>query len=350
MDSGSLQYTPEPPIYPGPSVEPSWSGRLSRKNKIIAIIAAIFLLGLAYHQFVSAPTGAEGRENTDKVISISSGEGLSAAADQLQTVQAVRSEFVFKSLMVLFGGSHGLQAGDYYFAKPENAIHIAWRLTHHSYDLVQVRVTIPEGLNVNEIAAILEAQPNLTHFNNADFLKIATPYEGYLFPDTYYLMPNMTAQDIVDDMLANYKTRIKTLQPDIAAFGKPIGDVIKMASILEEEARTDESRETIAGILWKRLAQGIPLQVDSAFVFVDGKRASKDLTSSDLAIQSPFNTYIHKGLPPTPISNPGLDSIRDAVHPIATKYYYYLSDAQGNMHYAVTLEEHDTNKAEYLGN
>jgi UPF0755 protein len=121
-----------------------------------------------------------------------------------------------------------------------------------------------------------------------------------------------------------------------------------MASIIEEEARTEETRRTIAGILWKRLDNGWPLQVDAAFAFVNGKKKSSELTVEDLAIKSPYNTYANKGLPPTPISNPGLDAISATIRPIATKYYFYLSDDDGNMHYAVTNAEHEANKAKYL--
>jgi UPF0755 protein len=131
-------------------------------------------------------------------------------------------------------------------------------------------------------------------------------------------------------------------------FGRPIKDIIKMASIVEEEARTEETRETIAGILWKRLDEGMPLQVDSAFAFVNGKKDSRYISTEDLAIDSPYNTYVHKGLPPTAISNPGLDSIKATVHPIKTKYYFYLSDDQGNMHYGATLDQHIENKQKYL--
>ena len=121
-----------------------------------------------------------------------------------------------------------------------------------------------------------------------------------------------------------------------------------MASLIEEEARTEETRRIIAGILWKRLDKGMLLQVDSAFAFVNGEKDSKDLSLDDLKIESPYNTYLHKGLTPTPISNPGLDAIKATVEPIATKYYFYLSDDDGNMHYAVTHDEHVANKFIYL--
>ena len=148
-------------------------------------------------------------------------------------------------------------------------------------------------------------------------------------------------------MIGNFGERIKILEEDIKKFGKSESDVIKMASILENEARLYESRQIVAGILWKRISLKIALQVDAAFKYINGK-TTEDLTLDDLKINSPYNTYNRLGLPPTPISNPGLLAIKAAVNPIKTQYLYFLSDKSGNMHYAITLEEHAENKWKYL--
>ncbi len=121
-----------------------------------------------------------------------------------------------------------------------------------------------------------------------------------------------------------------------------------MASILEDEANTLEDKRIIAGILWKRLKLKMPLQVDSTLRYTTGK-SSGELTKADLSANNPYNTYVNKGLPPTPISNPGLDSIRAAITPTNTSYLYFLSDKNGNMHYAETFEEHKQNRINYLG-
>lgn len=345
MDSGSLKYIPEPPyenLLPAPAPQLPLS-----RLKTFVVTGALFILGVLgflYHFFIAVPSGMK----SDLVVSITQGQSLSDAANTLSTDRVIRSETAFKVLLVIFGGPRGVHAGDYYFENGENAIVVAWRLSHSLYDLKNIRVTIPEGTNSKEIADIIIKNKNFTQFNKADFIRLAAPYEGYLFPDTYFLLPNVTAQDVIDVMLATYKKRIQTISSDVTAFGKPITDVIKMASIVEEEARTPETRQIIAGILWKRLDQGMPLQVDSAFVFVNGKKDSRNISSADLAIDSPYNTYIHKGLPPTPISNPGLASINATLHPVKSPYYFYLSDAQGEMHYAVTLDEHVANKQKYL--
>jgi UPF0755 protein len=120
-----------------------------------------------------------------------------------------------------------------------------------------------------------------------------------------------------------------------------------MASIIEKEARTMEARQIIAGILWKRISIGMPLQVDVSFKYINGK-VTEDLTLADLKIDSPYNSYLYKGLPPTPIANPGLDSIKATIKPIKTDYLYFLSDKNGGMHYAKDYAEHLHNKELYL--
>ena len=156
---------------------------------------------------------------------------------------------------------------------------------------------------------------------------------------------------IISIMRKNFDRKISQI-PQISAQGETsnnhsLKDVIIMASILELEASTTESRGTISGILWKRLDLGMPLQVDSTFFYINGKN-TYELTVKDLKINSPYNTYLHTGLPPTPVDNSGTDSIMAALSPISTNYLYYLSSKDGTIHYAKTLDEHRLNIARYL--
>ena len=182
-------------------------------------------------------------------------------------------------------------------------------------------------------------------FDPKDFISNAK--EGYLFPDTYLFLPNSEITQVLSFMKNNFDKKIQSIESEIIEFKKPLNDVIIMASILEEEARKTDTRRTIAGILWKRLSVGMPLQVDVTFQYINGKKTF-ELTTEDLKIDSPYNTYKYRGLPPTPISNPGLDSILSAITPIETPYFYFLSDKDGNMHYAKTFSEHKKNKELYL--
>lgn len=176
-----------------------------------------------------------------------------------------------------------------------------------------VRVTIPEGFNVRQIAGRLEAAGL---FQAEDFVKAAAGEEGFLFPDTYEFYSHSKPGDVILKMKENF---LKKVGLEVSR------DVIIMASLLEEEARHDGDWEKIAGILWKRLEAGMALQVDAE-----------------------PGTYDYPGLPPAPISNPGLDAIEAALHPAASPYWYYLSDKAGNIHYAKTFEEHKANRLKYL--
>lgn len=352
MDDTPLRYIPEPdhvftPV-PEPPPEPpkteAKSPRVSRMVLFLSIGAGLFLLSLFIHLHVAPPVDFP----EDTVITVDRGQTLAEEGKVLKEQKIIKSPTVFRFFMALFGGRRSLMAGDYYLSKSQNVVALSWRLSHSLYDLKNIRITIPEGLNSKEIADIFGKEERFTRFDSQEFVRLASQYEGYLFPDTYLFLPNITAQGVIDAMILNYQKRIETLAGEIRTFGRPIKDVISMASIIEEEARTEETRKIIAGILWKRLGEGMPLQVDSAFAFVNGKKDSRDLTSEDLKIDSPYNTYVKVGLPPTPISNPGLNAVRTVINPIETKYYFYLSDDDGNMHYAVGLDGHIANKAKYL--
>jgi UPF0755 protein len=218
-------------------------------------------------------------------------------------------------------------------------------MTSGDYRLKQIKVTFPEGVDVSEMSKIISIK--LPKISLAEFVEKGKTLEGYLFPDTYLFEINVTTDTVIKVMQDNFKTRISTLNDKVLSFGKPLSDIIKMASIVEEEARTMESRQIVAGILWKRLSLEMPLQVDASFKYINGKNTS-NLTLEDLKIDSAYNSYLYKGLPPTPICNPGLSSITATLTPIKTNYLYFLTDRRGEMHYAKTYSEHLQNKELYL--
>lgn len=279
------------------------------------------------------------------IYTVKTGTGLTALAQELSHRQIIRSPFLFKVFIVILGGPKGAMAGDYILDKSNNVYSLAKRITDSDYHLDPVKVTLPEGLNIYEMAKIISTK--LPKVSEVDFVSKAQSLEGYLFPDTYVFQTNTGIYTVIEAMQENFDKKILTVSELIKASGKTQSDIIKMASILEEEARTTETRRIIAGILWKRFALGMPLQVDASFKYINGK-TTKTLTLDDLKIDSPYNSYLYKGLPPTPISNPGLDSIRAALTPIKTEYLYFLTDQDGKMHYARTFAEHLQNKELYL--
>ena len=278
-----------------------------------------------------------------EVVSIKSGESLQSITNTLYSNHIIKSPFAFRTYVILLGGEKKVMAGDYLLDKREGTADLAYRLVKGKFHLEATKITIPEGWNIFQIGNYLEK--TLLKFEKEEFLAIAKNKEGYLFPDTYFLSPVSSSQSIIDRMKDNFDQKILTI--NFATSTHSFKDIIKMASILEAEARTVESRRTIAGILWKRLKLGMPLQVDSTFVYINGKN-TYELTLDDLKIDSLYNTYKYLGLPPTPIGNPGLDAIMDAINPINTKYLYFLSSKSGNMYYAKTFEEHKRNKELYL--
>ena len=173
-------------------------------------------------------------------------------------------------------------------------------------------------------------------------------YEGYLFPDTYFFMPNTKASDVILTMRENFARQIVPYEEDIAKIGKPLNEIVIMASIVEDESNSLlPEKRIVSGILWKRLSLDMPLQVDAPFKYYNGKH-SFNLTKDDLQEDHPYNTYVNKGLPPTAITNPGIESLRAAIAPTQTEYLYFLSDQHGNMHYARDFDGHKRNRELYI--
>lgn len=309
------------------------------RKKIIA-----FLVALVVAIFISIIINPPADFPSGKIITVSEGESLEQITTGLQNAGAIRSSFIFSSTVILLGGERKVVVGDYLLKKPENVLDLAYRFAFGKTDIPLVKITVPEGWNVRQMSDYLAI--HLTNFNTTKFKNIASSSEGYLFPDTYFVSPMATPEFLLQKMRSNFEQKINSI-PQIKTFRKPLSDVVIMASILENEARTTADRQIVAGILWKRLALGMLLQVDSTIAYVTGKDLTQ-LTATDLKIKSLYNTYLHKGLPPGPIGNPGLDALTSAVTPIATNYLYYLSDKDGMMHYATTFAEHQKNIAKYL--
>lgn len=304
---------------------------------LIGVILAVVWAGLA-----SAPADFA----SPRIVTVEQGATLKSEAQALKDAHVVRFGTLFTFAAIILGGEKGLIAGDYYFAAPQNVFTIAARLTGGNYDLDPVRVTIPEGATIQEIGQILSQK--LITFDAARFYALTEGKEGYLFPDTYYFLPTEKPETVINSMESNFYRRIETLRPAIESSGRSLHDLITMASLLEEEARTPTTRRLISGILWKRIELGMRLQVDAVFPYILGKNTF-EVTLADLKVDSPYNTYLYAGLPLGPISNPGLVSIEAAARPTASPYLFYLSDLSGGMHYSRTYEEHLRKKRLYLG-
>lgn len=309
--------------------------RLSRLQRSLLVVGSILLIGFLL--FFHTPRAFV----PDTLVSIPSGTSGTAAAKLLEERNVVTSAVLLRIATIATGGTRGIKAGDYFFDRPQGILAVARRLSRGEHGLAPVRVLLPEGSSSKDMGAILAR--HLSRVDAAAFAREASSYEGYLFPDTYFFLPTATSGDVIAVLRATFEEKTGRTIPGATSSR----DLVIMASILEEEARGFEDRQIISGILWKRLAEGMRLQVDAPFSYLLGK-ASHELTVGDLAIDSPYNTYAYPGLPPAPISNPGLDSLVAAANPTTTPYWFYLSDSEGAMHYAATFEEHLANKARYI--
>lgn len=280
-------------------------------------------------------------------INIKKGATVEEVSALLKSRHIIRSTRVFEVALRLYGTDRHMVAGEYFFSGPQSVLKVAARLASGDYELVPVRVTFPEGVTAKEMSQILSKK--IADFDAEEFYRLAKPKEGYLFPDTYFIFPGEEPQVVVETLENNFNKRIEVASSSITKFGKPLSDIIIMASLLEKEAADTESRRIIAGILWNRISIGMRLQVDAVFPYIIGKN-SFDLTRADLATTSLYNTYKYKGLPVGPIANPGLDSIIAATTPIKTNYVFYLSDLQSKFHYCVTYSCQLANQKKYLGN
>jgi len=331
----------------------AWRDRVTKvllflDNHFIKISLAVFLSLILFGTLYFFSWRAPKPFPEQALITIARGESLTQIANSFGQEKIVRSGFWLKTFIFILGGQKKVIAGDYYFPSAVNIFKVAKMIHNGEFGLIAKKITIPEGTTSVEMAKILEKE--LPTFNAKNFTDEVSNnnYEGYLFPDTYFLMPNTKASDIILMMRENFARQIKPYDEDILKFEKPLNEIIIMASIIEEEANSSiADKRIIAGILWKRLKKNMPLQVDSPFQYYNGKN-SYTLTKDDLAENHPYNTYLNKGLPPTAISNPGIDSIRAAITPTPTDYLYFLSDKKGNMYYAKTFAEHKINKELYL--
>ncbi len=317
-----------------------WFKKLGPEGKtwFALCLASVFLFSFAFTAGVPAQFPVGG------MISIPEGATLFEIAEILKRENVISSEKVY-ALLVNFIGDEQVIAGTYFFEKRLNLFSIVKRTIRGDYNVSVKRLTFPEGMSIVKMAALCEE--TLFGCTQEEFIKSADGKEGFLFPDTYFFMPGTSAQSVVEAMEKNFERKITEIEPLIEKFGKPLSEVLTMASILEGEARRLDDRRAIAGILWKRIEIDMPLQVDYVFDYIIG-RTTFELTLDDLKVDSPYNTYTNKGLPPTPVGNPGLESIKAAITPIKSDFLYYLTGHDGKFYYSKTFEGHLANKAKHL--
>ncbi len=268
-----------------------WLRMKTGEERLAFFVIGFIILGWIYIFFHIPPKDFP----LGEVITINSGESLQTITDNLYNAHIIKSPFFFRVHVIIQGGEKRVMAGDYLLDRREGPADLAYRMVHGEFHLATAKITIPEGWNIFQIGDYLEK--NLINFNKTEFLAMAKNKEGSLFPDTYFVSPGVRPDVLIDRMQSNFSDKIATIQKQLLTSGHSEKQIITMASILEEEARTMENRRIVAGILWKRLALGMALQLDSTFSYINGK-TSDELTLDDLKINSPYNTYLHAGCLP----------------------------------------------------
>ena len=283
-------------------------------------------------------------------IVIAEGMTVKDIAQTLAEQEVVKLESFFYVLLATLYEPSQIKASTYQFDTPITALEVAARLTRGEYTADLVRLTHFEGERVDQLAE--QAAALLTDFDANEFVVLATPHEGKLYPETYFLPEKYTAEELVDLLLRTYSDKTEPLETAIAEYPLSELEVLTLASIIEREANSPESMQMVSGILQNRLAINMALQADASIEYVLDTPLG-ELPPGQLAIElreleSPYNTYLNVGLPPTPIGNPGLDAIVAVLNPTPSRYLFYITSNDGDFYYAETLQEHNTNISRYL--
>lgn len=285
-------------------------------------------------------------DKTPTIFTVNKGEGVREIANRLKSQGIIRDPIVFFLLTRIQGLDKQIQAGDFRINPSMTSQEVANSLTHGTLD---IWITIPEGQRADEIADLLK---NKIPSYNESWRAILNQNEGYLFPDTYLIPRGATISLVVSLLRNNFDAKFASIK-NLKTTNLSDSDSIKIASIIEREAIFSTDRPLVASVILNRLGIGMPLGNDPTIQYAVGYDPTtkswwkKDLTVDDLAINSPYNTRIVTGLPPTPISNPGESAIKAALSPAKTDYLYFYSDKQGHLHFATTLAGHQANIKKY---
>ena len=283
------------------------------------------------------------KENKVVEVLIPKGSSPYKISKILKDSKIITSQNLFLTLIKFYGYSSQLKAGLYEFHTKDSLNTIINKIKDGKS--INIKITVPEGFNIKQIAEVL-AEHNIC--NKEKFIELATSQnmEGYLFPNTYFLLPQTPEQEVIKIMNNEYKNFWTNEKKErLQQINKTEKDVIILASIVEKEAVADEERPIIAGIFLNRLAKNMRLESCSTVLYAMGINKER-LSFKDLKFESPYNTYRHKGLPPGPICNPGAKAIDAVLYPQQTDSLYFVSKGNGTHYFSSTFEQHIKNKAE----
>ena len=324
----------------------------NRRSKILAIILALLIIGgaLALAHWCRAQLAPVAVSGESQIVRIASGSGVNRITRQLEAAGLIRSAPALEIYLAYSGLGRKLKAGAFELAPTMSGIEMAEHIA--AGQTGSRKITVPEGLRLQQIAERVAAS-GLTTAD--EFLAAATPagvvgqvkfdlprhsLEGYLLPETYEFALDADARQIVVRMVRELEREFVTPNAEaIAASKLNLHQIITLASLVEREAKVDHERAIIAGVLMNRLDIGMKLQCDATVQYALDKHKSR-LTFADLKVESPYNTYLHKGLPPGPIAAPGIASLEAALHPAKTDALFYVARPDGRHVFTRTYAEH----------
>jgi UPF0755 protein len=327
-----------------------------------------FILSIYLNTRSGDLTSPAGKDDTPVLFTIEPGESLNAIANRLQSEKLVKDPDLFKRYLQYNGLDASIEAGDFELKQTMTIQQIAKALQEGR--IAELNVRIPQGKRLEEIATSVASQVPIS---STEFLKLAqdagqwkaqfdflndlpagATLEGYIFPDTYSLpRDKVTARAVVLAALRNFDKQVTPqMRADLQAEGRTLYDAIRLASIVEREAGVEQERPTIAGVYLNRLNDGIALDADPTIQYALGNTSDPDtwwpqITQDDYqGVQSPYNTYVNVGLPPSPIANPALASIQAAIYPEKHDYYFFRASCNndGTHRFAKSLEEQIANE------
>lgn len=330
-----------------------------RYSRLLLAPAGLFCFVLLYLLVALSPV-AFGSTARDVVVTIPLQSTAEQAGRILKQNELVRSSLVFSIYARWSGMDARIKAGDYQLNNGLSTPEVLRELVDGR--LAEQSFTIPEGYTTAQVADLLVSKGLINRDNF--FSAVANdsfPYsfiqglpkddkrlEGYLFPDTYQVSRGSNVDFIIDMMLKRFQKEIDQLNYPAQAskLGLTLNEAVTVASMVEREARIDKERTLIAGVIYNRMRKSMPLQIDATVQYALGTSKPK-LYYKDLEVNSPYNTYRIRGLPPGPIAMPGSSSLMAAVHPAQTDYLYYVAKTDGSHAFATTLAEHNANKERY---
>lgn len=318
---------------------------LSKKIGIVLLIflCTLSLLGGAFFaiRFFFAPLDPSAEETRFVIVK---GDSVAQVSQKLAANSIIRSPLSLRILVRLQGGTVVLQPGSY---RVSAAMTPAEILTILESEAKEIWVTIPEGWRAEEIAEAFD-QKLQERFRVDEFLGLAKTSEGMLFPDTYLLGSDATAESVYGLLTSTFEKRYAQAIESVGEGSLPKKDTISLAALLQREAKTYRDMQIVASVIMNRLKAGMPLQIDATLQYLKGYDAVAKTwwpvpKARDKDLEGLINTYKYPGLPPSPIANPGLQAIKAALKPASTSYLFYISDQNGVMYYANTYDEHKRN-------